>query len=160
MLGRNGWEKYSQTAGMASIFPKRFCSNILTYPSHFHFGFWVKMSQNVLKIKLSERTEWLAEADCGKMRMDPAYFRIFQPKSLRLFFDLRPYLFLCGSSLLPHSVHSVNSVKNQAFGATITSILCLRNSFNISSGAAWSVTMVSITSSEQSREMDCRPSLV
>jgi hypothetical protein len=36
-------EKSHQTAaGMASIFPKRFCSNSLTHPSYFYFGFRVK----------------------------------------------------------------------------------------------------------------------
>jgi hypothetical protein len=29
---------------MASIFPKRFCSNILTHPGHYYFGFRLKLS--------------------------------------------------------------------------------------------------------------------
>jgi hypothetical protein len=36
-------EKSHQTAaGMASIFPNRFCSNSLTHPGHFYFGFRVQ----------------------------------------------------------------------------------------------------------------------
>jgi hypothetical protein len=43
VFGINRLEKSHQTtAGMASIFPKRFCSNSLTHPGHFNFGFRVE----------------------------------------------------------------------------------------------------------------------
>jgi len=42
---------------MASIFPNRFCSNLLTHPGHFYFGFRAEIIQ--FKNNAPEKASWL-----------------------------------------------------------------------------------------------------
>jgi hypothetical protein len=55
---------------MASIFPNRFCSNILTHPSHFNFGFRVQQTANpekpvrkIIKYKTVKGSQYIINLD-------------------------------------------------------------------------------------------------